>query len=387
MATPYMGFTLPVVGVNGTLGPTWATYINQALEIIDSHDHTTNNGIKITPLAININANFSLNSYALTTVNYAKFVNQTGAVSDYTTVYAKNGDLFWKNASGQEVQITSGINVNVAAGGNITGLGGTTGALTYSTATTPPSFLFTSNAGITANVAHGAVFIYDPVTNGKYAKLAVPSGLSANYNLTLPSALPASKKIVTMSLSGAIAADYDVDNSTLEISSNNLRLKDNGISTAKIQNAAITNDKIGQKNYIISSESVGSFVTLSSTFVNIKNSVSLVDISCTITTTGRPVFIGWIQDGTAGASMISAAANSSNLEYGFKFLRDSTSFGFSIRYSSVGSQSIYQDNMPTSIFQAIDFPAAGTYTYKAQIRITQGSSVGIYYSKLLVYEL
>ena len=57
---------------------------------------------------------------------------------------------------------------------------------------------------------HGPLSIFDPIASGKAATVIVPSGLAANYQLTLPSALPASTNPVTMTSAGVLAANVDL---------------------------------------------------------------------------------------------------------------------------------------------------------------------------------
>ena len=62
----YTAIEKPEVGVD--TGPGWATSINNSLDGIDGHDHTTNKGSRITPAALNINADLEMNSNDLTEV-------------------------------------------------------------------------------------------------------------------------------------------------------------------------------------------------------------------------------------------------------------------------------------------------------------------------------
>jgi hypothetical protein len=45
MATANMNLSLPTVSV--TIGPTWATQLNTALETVDVHDHTSGKGVQV----------------------------------------------------------------------------------------------------------------------------------------------------------------------------------------------------------------------------------------------------------------------------------------------------------------------------------------------------
>jgi len=104
-----MNLTLPTVSV--TLGPTWATQLNTALETIQSHDHTSGKGARIVPSAMNINANLTFNGWAATNLDYAALVDQSASLVPPLLVYAQAGDLYWNNGSGVPVQITDGGSV------------------------------------------------------------------------------------------------------------------------------------------------------------------------------------------------------------------------------------------------------------------------------------
>lgn len=109
MITTFMSLNLPTPSV--TLGPEWASDLNTALELVDSHDHTSGKGKKITPAAININATLSFNAQAAEDVSYLELQDQSATLSNPSKVYAVNGDLYWNNGSGVPVQITDGGSV------------------------------------------------------------------------------------------------------------------------------------------------------------------------------------------------------------------------------------------------------------------------------------
>lgn len=115
MATTNMTLILPTV--SATLGPLWATELNTALTLVDSHDHSTGKGVKITPSGLNINTDLSLQSNDLTLVRTVALNSQaaTLSASDVRAVYSVLGDLYWNNGSGTAVQITSGASVQSSA--------------------------------------------------------------------------------------------------------------------------------------------------------------------------------------------------------------------------------------------------------------------------------
>ena len=122
-------------------------------------------------------------------------------------------------------------------------------------------------------------------------------------------------------------------------------------------------------NYILSA-SCGSFSTSSGSLVDVTN------LTATITTTGRPVMMVVQGDGNnSGANTIIASSTGSA---SISFVRDSTALGLLVPV-----------NLPSAVCASVtqvDFPAAGTYTYKVQANSNAGS-MSIFNMKLLVMEL
>lgn len=104
-----MVLVLPDVSV--TTGPDWAQFLNEAFELVDSHDHTPGKGSQLTQAAIVINDDFNLNGYNLIGTKSVRFSPQGATLSgalDKGIVYRVNDDLYYNNSSGTPVQITSG---------------------------------------------------------------------------------------------------------------------------------------------------------------------------------------------------------------------------------------------------------------------------------------
>ena len=72
MATSFLNLTLPTVTV--TLGPTWATQINAAFEVIDEHDHTSGKGVQIPTAGLNINDDLDFNDNAAQNIEFLSFL-------------------------------------------------------------------------------------------------------------------------------------------------------------------------------------------------------------------------------------------------------------------------------------------------------------------------
>jgi hypothetical protein len=93
----------------------------------------------------------------------------------------------------------------------------------------------------------GAVILRNLTANSKGLTLNPPTAMGADFALTLPP-LPVSTKIMTLNASGAMVGNYDVDNSTIQISSNTLKVPTSGITTTQIADSNVTTIKIADLN-------------------------------------------------------------------------------------------------------------------------------------------
>jgi hypothetical protein len=240
--TPNMGLfeSTPLV----TVGPTWASHIEDSLLLIDAHDHTTGKGLPIAAAALNINADLPFGSYQATGLKAAAFTSQSSTLATASRIYVVSGDLYYNNAAGTAIQVTSGTSVNVAGVGGITGLAGTTGAVTYSNIT--KTFTFTQDAGKTASLIAGTVTVSEPgVSSASLINIKSPVALAGSYDITFPATLPVATKYLQVSAAGQLVATDALDNSTLEVSAGSMRIKDLGVTTAKLAATSITAAKLG----------------------------------------------------------------------------------------------------------------------------------------------
>ena len=117
MATSNMLLTLPIVSV--TIGPEWATELNVALTTIDSHDHSSDKGARITPAGLNINANLDIQNFIFYNFSAVRF-QETGAAltgsSNANALHSVSGNLYFTNGSGNAIQITSGGTIATSPG-------------------------------------------------------------------------------------------------------------------------------------------------------------------------------------------------------------------------------------------------------------------------------
>jgi len=117
MATSFLGLDLPTVSV--TIGPTWATKVNAAFEVIDEHDHSSGKGALIPSSALNINANIDWNEYKPTNLLATQYKSNDSTLTgsdNANSMFVTSGNLYFTNNSGTAVQITDGGSVVTSAG-------------------------------------------------------------------------------------------------------------------------------------------------------------------------------------------------------------------------------------------------------------------------------
>lgn len=219
--TPYMSLLLPTV--SSTLGPEWASELNNALGYVDAHNHSSGQGIQIPTAGLNINADLPFNGFNAFGLRSSRFADQPSALAlaaDLSCLYSSGGNLYWNSGSGVAVQITAGGALNAASIGAIGGDYATSGASEFYTSASK-LFSFTSAANTYANLATGKVTVYEPtlgVTKG--VTLQSPAALASAYALTLPAALPGATSLVTMDAAGILATTTSPTLSALTLTGN-----------------------------------------------------------------------------------------------------------------------------------------------------------------------
>ena len=193
-----MGMEIPAPG---DAGPTWATNLQEALEIVDAHDHSAGKGTKVTPAGINVNVDLEMNLQDLTEVRTVRFDSTavTIAGTDRRALYNIGGELAYIDEAGNITTITNNGSVNGVAG-SIDGMGSTTADVTYSDAT--DTFSFTSNTGFPAKGDFSTVRIAEHVAAGKGPILTSNAATAADYNWIFPAALPAANRLLCLDAAG-----------------------------------------------------------------------------------------------------------------------------------------------------------------------------------------
>jgi len=390
MASPNMGLTIPVPTT--TPGPQYAQEIQQNFNLIDSHNHTSGQGSPIPLNALTIAQNLNMNAYSVTNLKSTALVNQVSAPSENGSVYMSGDNLYWKDGTGAyNVQITNG-NSLAGAAGTISGLPFGTASAAYLSGS--GTFRFQSATNVGADVDCRTVTLRNNVVSS-FGMQVLPPSLAANLQVTLP-LVPASTKIVAMDSAGAMAANIDADNSSIEIVTNNLQVKDSGISSAKIANNAVITSKILDANVTKPklaalgqqiSPSCGVFNTTSTVSVGVTN------LTVSLTTTGRPIMITLISDASGAPGSWIGFSRTSPATSGAGF--------FYIEITGVPTLSIFHEiqlfgassnlacRIPPSNLSYIHVAGAGTYTISIRASSPSGAgcSAEAVNCKLVAYEL
>jgi len=201
-----LGLSIPKI--NMTTSPYWETYIIDALNKIDTHDHSgSGKGLQITQSSLTITDDFNFNDVSHVDVYSIVFTNPI-LLSDTpsnASVYFLNGEFYAKDGSGNIIQFTQGGGLNATALGTISGnMSGSGASVTYFD--TDKRFIFFATASAPEELAkiRAGVLEIGGTVAGSYSNvisLKSPT-LSASYDYTLPNALPANDSFVSIDSSG-----------------------------------------------------------------------------------------------------------------------------------------------------------------------------------------
>lgn len=351
-----MGLLISTIGSDS--GLMWEQNLNASLTTLDGHNHSPGSGVPITPQGMNINSNLSFQNFSATNIYGLFFGGSTANSSNgvlYTAPSSGGGinDLFYNDFAGNVIQITKAGILNATAS-SIPGESYSGGTFTWvqGAASTTPANFDIGSITIRPNTAG--------TTNG--ITLSPPSGIASAYSLVLP-ALPGANSFVALDNSGNVTA-------TIPTSL--------GIDTGNIAAGAVTRPKQAAVGQQVSS-SCGIFNHTGNVAV-----VAITNLSVTITTTGRPVMIMLIADGSAsGNSEVVYIPGGSAQEAQIRFNRGATLVA---QYGIEATGSFL--TIPASSYLFFDTPPAGTYSYTASIKLdATGDEIEVNYTKLAVYEL
>lgn len=198
-----MSLPIPVVGVEA--GPEYATDVNNCLGIIDDHNHAPGSGVQIDPTGLNINADLEINSNNLVEVRSVRLEEQIapiGGASDLGCVYNSDGDLYFNDALGNQIQITA----NGAVAGTPGSIANLVAPASASYVAANETFVWESDTSTPANLDAGSVIVRKVTANSAGIEIAAPSALASDYTVTLMAAAPGATSFLGMDSSGNLSA-------------------------------------------------------------------------------------------------------------------------------------------------------------------------------------
>lgn len=309
-----MNIDLPIVQT--TLGPTWANMLNIAIgTVIDQHDHSTGKGVKVTPAGLNINQDLSFAINNATNLRSTRFNSATtpfSQVADANCVYVVNGELYYRDAAGNNIQLTSNGGINISSTGTIGGDYGQPGVLasvTYSDST--KTFSFTRSSAVGADIICSSIKVADPSVGAQAITIQANSSAIA-YSIILPDTITATNQsLVTIDTSGQLNYTTELT-ANLTIGGNIQYLGGNTISGDIIRSGTTTGgtyDNITLTNSTLSSNTFSGTNTNSGTISG--GTISGATLSGTITNSGT------ISGGTlSGSTLTGTITNSGTISGG-----------------------------------------------------------------------
>lgn len=226
--------SMPVPTVSEAPGPGWATNLDASLSIIDSHNHSSGQGVAINPSGLDINSDLPYNNNNATSVRSVNFYAQSATISlptDIGCLYVAGVDLYYNDENGNVIRITQSGSVT-GSSGTITGLPSGTASASYSAGT----FTFQSATNTPAAMNVGPLTFAQSVANSKNITLNANSGQAANYSITFPAALPAALNYLTLDNTGALS----FNNSGITGSGANVLATSPSITTPSISGGSIS---------------------------------------------------------------------------------------------------------------------------------------------------
>ena len=165
MATPFINLEQLEAG-DITLASLVAT-INDNLSKLDSHDHTSGRGREIPLSSIIADSSINMNENSVLNADFISFLNRTVSVPQNGTLFFKAGELFVRDFSGREIQLSFEGGLAQGSPGKVRG---------QLIATSPP--LATAGLSVNTDVSVAWTFGED-LPAGKYAP-GVTTGVIAD---------------------------------------------------------------------------------------------------------------------------------------------------------------------------------------------------------------
>lgn len=278
-----------------TPGPEWAEEINESLDLIDAHDHSSGKGVKITPDGLNINKDLDMKGNSIVDAKGVQFVSHPAPLAnpnDILTIYSANGNLYYNNESGVPVQITSGGSVTAAGDGISRAYDGEVSSvsLTINPASTRSIYLFDNIAPVTvtlpnaSSVAPGRFYIFKKILGNDYTvTIQGTAGQTIDYepNLLID-VFYGDVQVISVgdrwvSLYANRVRSEDIAPNTIKA----IHLDSGAVNNDKIADGTITKDKLAGPGFVRSATYLNPYLTSASPNFSIPFTVP--------NTSGKPV--------------------------------------------------------------------------------------------------
>ena len=202
IVSPNMNLPVPIVSQDP--GPDYASNINACMSAIDSHDHTSGQGVPITPNGLNINADLLFGGNNATTLRSVRFQNQssplaTSSTSDIRCVYSSGVDLYYNDGSGNQIQITQNGGI-AGSPGSISNL---TAPASAAYVSANSAFVWQSAANTAANLDARSIILRNSAANSKGYTINPPSAMGSDLSITMPQ-IPGVTGFLTIDTGGGI---------------------------------------------------------------------------------------------------------------------------------------------------------------------------------------
>lgn len=166
---------------------------------------------KVTSAELNINAPLDAQTQGIDNITYLQLVTQSSSPGNeyiWTKSVSSVDELFYTDSAGNEIQLTSGGQVNASATGGITGTGYGTGGVAVNWNGAGTNYQFKSGSGADDYAALTCDGVQFRDGSSHYVLVDAPS-LSSNYTLTLPNSV-GSAGLVTSDGSGGLAFESTI---------------------------------------------------------------------------------------------------------------------------------------------------------------------------------
>lgn len=370
--SPNMNLPIPVVGQEP--GPQYATDVNSCLTLVDGHNHTPGYGAAIPSTGLNINADLTFNGFGILALSGATFTAQSGTPAN-NTIYEKGVDLYFVDGLGNDIQLT----INGAVAGTPGSISNLVPPASASYVGASKTFFWQSNISIAANMDFASAILRNISPNSTFGlTLQPPAALTSNYTLTLPSAasIPVSTSFMTLDSAGTMSTGPTVLGA---LTTANLSPSANILGTQLDPSANILKSQLSAVGQQFSTSS-GVFTTGSGSYVPVTN------LSVTITSTGKPIMVMLLPDGSGNVTKMTAIDSAGGTAIAqFEIKRDATTIATNqIGHDPSASAS---NKFIACPFQCMDVIGAGSYTYTVNILVQTGTGASVEHFSLVAYEI